>query len=334
MKKIAVGDLGEFWYGDYKEPFEQLEGGVPGHPVGVVLKADDGKLLCAWCGKTFDNLGRHVSTTHHTPAAMYKREIGLLQKSSLVSERRRLTLVAEATRRRFHEASPANWRSLAYSKTKRPTGQQGGQWVPERLNQTGRCRKQVLALASALAREGRLTPNHMARRGVKERTWSVYWRSFTELIREVGVVNANRHQRRRYTDGQLTRMLWSLAQSLGRTPSRSDLRRYGLPCDSVWRDRFGTYSAACERAGLQPNLPMPDGTETDITLLVAYATTGNVDTAGRAVGVTASRVSACLTRYGAPLPQRLGHGGQDTSARKAWAAEMARRLAGVEDQAA
>ena len=96
MKKIAVGDLGEFWYGDYKEPFEQLEGAVPGYPVGVVLKDDDGLLLCAYCGKVYKNLGNHSAKTHGMSASEYKDEVGLLRKSALVSEQLRMMTSANS----------------------------------------------------------------------------------------------------------------------------------------------------------------------------------------------------------------------------------------------
>ena len=98
VKKIAVGDLGEFWYGDYKEPFEQLEGAVPGYPVGVVLKDDAGLLLCAYCGKVYKNLGAHAAKTHGLSAKEYKDETGLLRKSALVSEQTRMMASASALR--------------------------------------------------------------------------------------------------------------------------------------------------------------------------------------------------------------------------------------------
>ena len=158
VKKIAVGDLGEFWYGDYKEPFEQLEGAVPGYPVGVVLKDDAGLLLCAWCGKVYKNLGAHSAKTHGMSANQYKDEAGLLRKSALVSEQTRMMNSAQGFRLR----AAGIFRTPTLEDSRRAAWQ-GGSAVANRERP-----------AEALNKTGR-TPLHCrCGRPVLERRWACY----------------------------------------------------------------------------------------------------------------------------------------------------------------
>lgn len=333
MKKIALGDLGEFWYGDYKEPFEQLEGAVPGHPVGVLLKDDEGKVLCAWCGKAFHNLGRHVVARHGMTARDYKQEVGLLQKSSLVSERLRLRRSAQGKQmvaRLGGRVAAASTLRDAHAKH-RVYGPNPSLRTPERLNLTGRCYSQLLAVGAAILREeGRVTQPRLRRRGVSEKSVLAFWPSMDAYRQAIGDTyrSAGHH-----TDAQLLAALRSLALKLGRTPTGSDLRRYGLPYLSTFAHRFGTYATACERAGLMPNLPVPTTTDSDVAALVAYATTGTLRKAAAATGIGANRIGRVMHRYGAPFGVLNGHG-MDTQSRRQWAADMARRLAGMPDEVA
>ncbi len=329
MKKIAVGDLGEFWYGDYKEPFEQLEGGVPGHPVGVVLKADDGKLLCAWCGKTYENLGSHVSWTHKTTAREYKDQVGLLYKSALVSDRLRLTHSRTAAQTSPFVNRPAS--RVAYVGP-RPTGNANGRAKPETLNRGGRCYAQALAVGRTILREtGRLSERALRQHGIFETTVRRYFGSMDGFRSALGVQPINFTRR---SDRQLLDALKHLAQDLGHTPVPSDLRRYGLPRPALYTRRFGSYANACRRAGLVVDLPLAKRDDFDALALETYATVGTITKTARHLHVDRKAVEAVFARYGAPFTERLGLGGQTTEGRKAWAAEMARRLAGIEDQAA
>ena len=117
----------------------------------------------------------------------------------------------------------------------------------------------------------------------------------------------------------------NLASELGRTPSASDIRRYGLPSLHAYRNRFGSYSDACKSAGLVSNQPSP-GSESpydQIAILNAYATSGSALRAGHALGISESAVLNCLHRYGFPFPPYYRGVG-----RREWAADMAQRLAG------
>jgi hypothetical protein len=321
VKKIAVGDLGEFWYGDYKEPFEQLEGGVPGHPVGVVLKADDGKVLCAYCGKTYDFLGGHVRQTHGMTVSEYKAEVGLLQKSALVSERVRVTRIRIGKKGMvpFQRGNPQN----AHAQVSRRDGRmKRAHWVPERLNKTGRCYEQVLHTARAIANEGHTVTQHrLSHRGIGAETVRVYFGSVNELR---GLIGERRTPRGKWTEREVIAGLRNLAFELGRTPAQSDMRRFGLPYGWI-RDHLGGMAEAARRAGLDPNLPIPDSTDLDSRVLVSYATLGNVIHVGKMLHIDPSRVSAVLARYGCPYPAIRGA----MHLRREWAADMARRLAGT-----
>lgn len=356
MRKIAVGDLGEFWYGDYKEPFEQLEGGIPGYPRGVLLQDDGGKLLCAYCGKAYENLGRHAWATHGLRATDYKREVGLLQKSALASERVRQANISKGLRSRNLwpsvgrgmcrvEAcdSPALARSLCtkhytreYKKTRfesrRVRGQRGTEWY----NKTGRCAVQVLAVARQIATEkGRLRYRDLAPHGIDARVVDRFYGSLESLAAQCGVpfgkppVKEKPAPTQRLTNQQYLDLLRNLANEIGRTPTKSDLRRYGLPClDTYWR-HFGSYSAACRLAGLDPNTPFVPS-DREVNFLTAYATVGSRKRAALVAGIHHETAARILAKYGFPFaPYDREH----VAERKAWAAEMARRIAGWPDPA-
>lgn len=325
MKKIAVGALGEFWYGDYKEPFQQLEGGVPGHPQGVILKDDEGKLMCAFCGGTYHQLGSHAAHKHGLKAAEYKAEVGLMNSSALVSEKVRLRMVAHGVRRQangeLRRAAPPSTRGL-----KLPSP-----WnTEEALNKTGRCYAQVIAVAQTIEREhGRITSRRLADHGINWPTLRRYFETVDELAKAAGGTSVG--PRTDWSDTELKTALRSLAMRLGRTPSRSDIRRYGLPGATTYVRRWGSYAKACQAAGLDANLPSP-GTASpfdQVAILTAYATTGSSDTAGRSLGISSSAVLNALHRYGFPFPPFYKGPG-----RKEWAAEMARRLAGTSEKVA
>jgi hypothetical protein len=46
-----------------------------------------------------------------------------------------------------------------------------------------------------------------------------------------------------------------LGARLGRTPAMSEAAKYGLPTESTYRARFGSWTTALRRAGLKPNPP-------------------------------------------------------------------------------
>jgi hypothetical protein len=327
MKKIAVGDLGEFWYGDYKEPFEQLEGAVTGYPQGVVLKDDDGRLLCAFCGRTFHNLGGHTKRKHGMTGPEYKREVGLLQGSALVSEKIRWSMAAKATRQwaTMPPSSADRLRALnrdRKTRLKSVAGMNASKFTSEGLNKTGRCYAQALEVARQVAREGPLVQTKLDKRGISWKRVRLYFGNIENLRRLIG--NGWGSGLRRWTDAELLSAISSIAKEVGRTPGASDLKRFGVPDPTIYNRRFGSYIEACRRAGLEPNLPKPLSSETDLRALVAFAVSGDERRAADAAGLSSHQVVAVLHRYGFPFPVR-GYRGEGA---REWAADMARRLAG------
>lgn len=317
MKKIAVGDLGEFWYGDYKEPFEQLEGGIPGHPVGVILKDDEGRLLCAFCGKVTEQLGNHARIRHGLPAADYKREVGLLQKSALVSERMRSQMSANAIRK----LGDLQERGRALRGKPHGESRRGVRLAIEGQNKTGRCYAQLLAVGRSIVKEhGRLTEKRLHKRGIFHYNWEMFWGSLPAFQRAVGSPTA---PRRGWTRSELIESLRNVALQIGRTPSRSDLRRYGLPSEQPYRRVFGSYAAACSAAGLDPNLPPALTGEREIQILAAYATTGSMQRARQIVHADVKTIQQVLARYAVPGYDPL----HPLRARRA-AANIVRRMVG------
>lgn len=249
MKKIAVGDLGEFWYGDYKEPFVELEGSIPGYPRGALLKDDAGRLLCAQCGKTFDNLGVHVAKRHGMSAREYKQHVGLLSKSALVSETGRLVRIRNGLRSRAAFMTVAEH---GHKKVTPATPKVMAKWVPEYLNKTGRCYEQVLATARQVIRDrGRLSASALSEHGIGTNTVRAYFGNMKALADLLNTDLAR--SRYRWTEAELLGVLGSLSRELGRTPTASDIRRYGLPSISTFCSYFGSWSVACQRAGLEPH---------------------------------------------------------------------------------
>jgi hypothetical protein len=332
MKKIALGDLGEFWYGDYKEPFEQLDGAVPGHPVGVVLKDDEGKVLCAYCGKTFDSLASHVKA-HGMTGREYKAEVGLLKGSALVSERVRVGHLAKLVQRRDPRMGVHNFKGrtpIGRGSRSAEVGRNNGMWKAEYLNKTGRCYAQVLAVGRTVMNEtGRLSEKELGRHGIHPNTVRAYFGDMDGYRRAVGLAPVNFH---RWTDMELLGALRNLAMELGRAPSASDARRYGLPAVRSYQRAFGSWADAHRRAGLIPNLPVPHD-NLDLSVLVAYATLGNLGLVARHLHVRYDRAEEVFSRYGAPFAVNTPHG-RDSSMRREWAADMARRLSGSSEGAA
>lgn len=320
MRKIAVADLGEFWYADYKEPLVPFEGGY-GY-VGALLKGDDGRLLCNYCGKTFDNLGRHVAAAHKMSAREYKQEVGLLQKSALVSERGRISRVRTALKL-VETGHIAQMRGKALPVAGvRHHGKKNGVWNAEYLNKTGRCYEQVLQTARSIAASGRrVTQKTLAQRGIGHTTVTAYFGSYEKLRLLLGEKPRLHHK---WTDEELVSAFRSLAHELGRTPRQSDLRRYGLPAVTFSR-RF-THEELCRRAGVPSNLPVPLDDDREVQVLSAYAVLGDVTKVAERLSMAHKTVTSVFARYGCPYS---GYG-RSAQLRRDWAADMAARLSGID----
>lgn len=316
--KLPIGDLGEFWHGDFKEPVSYLPWSYQGaFREGALPHNDAFQPLCAHCGKAFDNLGIHVSAVHGQPASEYKAEVGLLQKHALVSEGLRQKMVAKALRngsRPPRQTRPNKAAGRNYFR--------GAYW----LNKTGRCYDQVLALGRSLQAAGkRVTVDNLGRHGItRERINLLYggMDDFRRLLSEPTPPSTNG----RWTDADLIGILRRTAEEIGRTPTFSDLRRMSLPT-AVYGKRFGSYREACRKAGLPANLSPELNGEQELAVLNAYAVTGSVSRTARTTRHADFMVKKVLDRYGiwwGPFPR-------DSMRLPAqeFAATVARRLAGM-----
>jgi len=63
---------------------------------------------------------------------------------------------------------------------------------------------------------------------------------------------------RMYTDDQLIEILQTTAKELERTPTSGDMRaKFGRPSFGTYQQRFGSFNAALEKAGLEPTRKSP-----------------------------------------------------------------------------
>lgn len=333
MKKIALGNLGEFWYGDYKEPFVQQEGAVPGYPHGVLLYDHDLKPACALCGKTFHSLALHANQKHGLPASEYKREMGLRQVTSLVSEHRRQHYMALGLRSTARGGLPTRFVEQQHGGS-RAKGTSNGMHLEEVRNKSGRCYAQAIEIGKSLLATGRpITTATLRGKGIGRGTLTTLFGDINGFRRVCGDPKVNHLVGRAdhsYTDGELISVLRNAGLSLGRTPTTSDLKRLGLPSDTAFRNHFGNYSEACRRAGLQVNVPMARPTTEDemLAIVSTYASTGSHTKTREVVGVSMDRVMRLLRSFGIepvhyknPLRRRQ----MDAAVR------IARRLAGYDE---
>jgi hypothetical protein len=328
---------GEFWYDGYKEPLVQLDSGFPGQPQGVQLKAaGSDQLACAFCGKAYHNLGIHAARKHGLKAPEYKREVGLLQKSALVSETTRMRNTAHALRvartSRFGHGDRA--RAVAASKAAlvslRKFGH--GKASPEARNLGGHCYAQVIAVAREVQRQyGKITDARMRRHRIHGAIINTYFGSWENFLRHMN--ETVQRSGREWRDDDLLTALRSLAEELGRTPTVSDMKRYGLPWRQTYKEHFGSWQAACERAGIpwrgNGGMPRPYTEEEDIAVLSAYAILGSIYKVGRKLQISTERAGAILGRFGiGSLNSAFGHSEPQRREQMALAATVAARIAG------
>ena len=343
----------DFVFTDYKEPLVQLKGAVKGYMRGTLPNAlADGRLPCAFCdpSKThrighrtadylFDNLGLHVRRAHGMSTGVYREAIGLLWNTPLTSRRLHLSRSATARARPLRSPFRKGYPNPHSAETRAAIGRAIAARAvsPEHLNKHGHCRDQVLAVArkNAAANAGTLTMAGLRRQGIwQDVLRRVGFADVNALAVEIGAPTFKGPGLRlfwRRSDQEILEELRRFADSLGRTPTLSDLRgRRGVASPTNLRRRFGSHSEAMLRAGLIPNAcsrPMTEGDEIDI--LNQYARTGSVNRTSRATHRGDDRVSMILAKYGVALhPPHLE--AERTKARE-WAAEIAQRLAGTEE---
>jgi hypothetical protein len=313
----------QYWYTHYKAPFRQLPGALPGYPIGVPVVDEFGKLLCPYCkpARTFDNMGKHVKA-HGSTGAQFKATLGWMSKTPLTSQRwinkRRATEIATGV----YAARLARVRQPGFSAAgtqRRPTEQRHA-GSPERDNQMGHCRDQIVAVARLLHKGHSLDWPHLEAQGVNKPSVLRHFGSWRAFRQECGW-DGNR----RYTDAEIILALRDFAARLGHTPTHRDLRGH-FPGGHVLINWAGSISEAMRRASLEPNLPSPGRRSANDaeSILHAFAVCGSVERTGRLIGSSPKTVQAALDSFGYPFPPF-----SKDRRRQEWAAEMAKRLAGV-----
>jgi hypothetical protein len=104
----------------------------------------------------------------------------------------------------------------------------------------------------------------------------------------------------------------------------------GVATPETYRKHFGSYKEACRRAGLDPNGPRPLLEGDAIDILSQYSLLGNTTTVRLAVHRSQETVASVLDKYG--IRHTPGMTDKERREARAFAATMARRLAGMPDE--
>jgi len=234
----------EFFYRNYKEPFAWTDGHHV--PDGVVAFDAEHKVVCSFCGRTFDNLAGHVKKAHGLSIREYKEDRGLLMKTALISERWRQTLinvgmkvVAEG------KANPPQKRPRPAAKNWRQT--------PEAENKQGRCYQQILVVATAIARQhrGHISTRLLEEKGIYRYAVKRYFGGYADLAKIVGGY-ITQGGPIAYSNEEMVAVLKHLGEQLEKTPTQSDIRRYGAMSATAFKKHFGSWPAALLAAGFTP----------------------------------------------------------------------------------
>ena len=354
MRTAMIGGQ-EFVIDPYKEPLVQLPGAIKGYMRGTLPYAvSDGRLPCAFCDpglprrKTRGGLGRdvpndhlyhnlslHVRLAHGLSPREYRDRIGLLTKTKLVSAALSSTISANVPTRFVAYAKEHGSEAAARGRAafRRPVHDVRLEWgaTPERLNKLGVCRDQIIAAvrAAAKANDGKVRQADLVRMGI----WGSSIRRFFPDMRAVcaaaGVAYAGKPN---WTDAEMLRAFRDLADKLGRTPTQKEMgSRFGMPSNCTYQTRFGGLSEVARRAGLPTNLPIPITFGDEIEILNRYAIGQNLADIAHAIRKWPPLVSAVVTKYGVPVVAGGSHAKRQEA--RAYAATIARRLAGMPDEA-
>lgn len=319
----------EFVIDPYKEPLVQLKGAIKGYMRGTLPYAvSDGKLPCALCDPlvTFDCLAHHLLRAHGLSKADYYEHVGLMRSTSLTSiPYQRARQAGMSAERIEHMRTVGKSRRGVAPKKTRSYGT-----TPEHLNKNGVCRDQIIAVARAIAskNDGVITGSLLMEQGINpDKVIRRFFPSIHALAETVGA----RSFRRGWTDSEMLSAFRSLAIRLGRTPAEDDLGPTNLtPGPDVYRKRFGTKADICRLTGLPPVVaaPLTFGDNRDI--LQRYSVGAGVVDLSRSLHRGTEAIGTVLTKYGVAYGPGLTEP-QRREAR-AFAATMARRLAGLPDE--
>jgi len=331
----------DFVFPDYKEPLVQLRGlpdrpdlvPVEGYKRGTLPYAlADGRLSCAFCDPSkrrpngrvtlssgWHVLAPHLRTAHGMTPQEYRDRIGLLRKTRLVSA---------SHHARAHKSALGVQARTEFWLHSRDRGQPtDGRGVPEDLNKRGVCRDQLIAVTKKVAKDngGKVRKADLHRQGVWDTSIRRFFPSMRVLCAEAGVAYAGKPE---WTDVEMLRAFRELAERLGRTPTQEELGGANrTPSNCTYQARFGGLNEVCRLLGLPSNSPRPITFGDEIDILNRYAQGATMNAVALATHRQRSAISQVFARYGVPV--YAPGGGHEAERRKAraWAAEIAQRLA-------
>ena len=310
--QVITIDGTQYWYTHYKAPFRQLPGALPGCPIGVPVVDEFGKLLCPYCkpARTFDNLSKHVGPAHAETASQFRARAGWMSSTPLMSARL-LARHAENLRSRVARPGATPFR---YNGPRPSTPTTNGKLTPEWANKYGHCQDQIAAVAKSLHAKGQLDRPHLRAQHINEPSIVRWFGSREAFIEQFGW--DGRRRVRKWTDEALLGELREQARLLGRTPTQAELGGLAVSLHK----HFGSLAQAVTLVGLEPR-PKGAFKNDRAGILRAYAALGEPGEVGRTLGCGRVRVMYVLNSLGFP--------GSSDPHRREWAAEMAKRLAGV-----
>lgn len=248
------------FYG-YKEPLTKFANGY-GY-VGVVRynKTHD-KVECHFCGKLFKNVGSHAYFSHGLKAVEYKEKTGLAQKTALVGEGTRTSLILahkEIPSFSQRNKSPEQVKAHMVAMSKRADKKRNRvKWTLERRNENGNCPEQLIDRIKKLHIKLGKRPT------AKE--YQIEYGSFQSIMTVYGTwnkalaiakISTYTDEKNLRSDPQfLLEHLRQFYRKYGRTARTSDMRRGLVPNHQIYCKVFGTLNAARQLAGVPVIIPI------------------------------------------------------------------------------
>lgn len=208
-------------------------------------------LRCHECGNWETHLASHIRYVHKMAARAYKIKHALAQKTSLVNEEIRRTMISRShaiTSGYLEKARVALAASRARTRHKAVTAG----WAAERQNADKSCPPQLLERIKTLAGQVGHTPTRreMLEVGIGIGVIEHRFGSVKKAMQLCGLLPRKSPTASKYSKKMIVRMFRNFFERHRRSPSTSDLKRGGLPSSSAIIRHFGTINAARKAAGI------------------------------------------------------------------------------------
>lgn len=273
IEKVLTGDdveIANLYKTGSHAPYTPLEKGNFGY-LGVLLsRKSDGKVQCHVCGKWFDFLSKHITSTHKEfkTLAQYKRKFGFpilfpICSQKYSSSQREGSSTAERMLRirklgKNGVFTKQTKRSVWRKKALRHSAQAAN--TPSRLNTLDICRDQTIRRVEVVKKHLGRFPSAAELMKFDSNIWEA-------IRRRYGTWNKFKSREfkdeplllpkplLKYTDDYMLFLLREFRRKNGRNPTsgnHGDFRN-ATPSLSIYYKRFGSWSRALSLAGLQVN---------------------------------------------------------------------------------